>query len=587
MKKIGIGYENYKQFIDQDMYYVDKTLLVRDILEKGGAVTLLTRPRRFGKTLGLSMLRTFFEMEYERDGSVVDKHRYFEGMKVMGCGDDVLSKMGQYPVIKLSLKGARQPDYERAFLSLRREIVGEFSRHDYLESSEALSESERQDFRDFRDAEIEWRRRERLFAGEGERSRAVREESGRFASSLKVLSELLKKHHSIGTVILLDEYDVPLENAWHAGFYQEMIGFIRSLFEAALKTNDALEFAVITGCLRISRESIFTGMNNLNTISIRSGSFSEAFGFTEDETMRLLADYNLSDKADEVREWYDGYLFGEQEIYNPWSLTKYVYEHLSIRSALPEPYWSNTSSNSIVKDLIWQADERTRKELDSLIDGGTIEKCIHEDITYADIYETEDNLWNFLFFTGYMKKKSERQEGEDILVTMQIPNLEIKSIYAGQIRRWFEGIVRKTRRTALYQAIAERNTEQIGDYLTELLGQSISYFDSDESFYHGFFLSLLYEMPHYSVRSNRETGAGRPDIVLYPGRPADPAYIFECKVRKKYNEMQGGLEEAYAQIRDRRYEEGILEDGYAGVISYGLCFCKKSCIAGLYYRTDS
>ena len=584
MKKIGIGYENYKEFIDQNLYYVDKTLLVKEVLEKGGKVTLLTRPRRFGKTLGLSMLRTYFELEYDFDGNVIDKRRYFEGMKIMQEDGKILSKMGRYPVIKLSLKGAKQPDFETAFLVLRREIVGEFSRHGYLRKSGSLSEEEKADFTNFLRREIDWREREKAFKGKEEREAALREERAVFATALKTLSELLKKHHDQNVVILLDEYDVPLENAWQAGFYPEMISFIRSLFESALKTNDALEFAVVTGCLRISRESIFTGMNNLNIISIRSGSFSEGFGFTEEEVMQLLDDYGLAEKAGEVRAWYDGYLFGKEEIYNPWSLTKYVYEQVSMPDAFPEPYWSNTSSNAIVKDLVLRADEKTRQELDTLIEGGTIEKRIHEDITYADIHASDENLWNFLFFTGYMKKVSERQEGKQVYVTMKIPNLEIASIYETQIKGWFDQIVKSANRAQLYRAVREKDTAQIGKILTGLLKRSISTFDGAESFYHGFLLSMLIEMPDYSARSNREEGDGRPDVTLYPEDPPEPAYLFEVKTRKKFSEMQAGLEEAFTRIRTKRYEDGILDEGYAGAVSYGICFCKKSCIVGLYHE---
>lgn len=584
MKKIGIGYENYKQFIDQDMYYVDKTLLVRDILEKGGAVTLLTRPRRFGKTLGLSMLRTFFELEHGPDGAVIDNCRYFEGMKIMDCGEEILSHMGRYPVIRMSLKGAKRPDFDSAFLMLRSEIIDEFGRHSYLKDSPALDETDRAQFGNLWSGEILWEERSKSFTSRQERKMAILEESAKYANSLNVLSRLLKKHHGTNVMILLDEYDVPLENAWLSGFYPEMSGFIRTFFEAALKTNDALERAVITGCLRISKESIFTGLNNLNIASIRSGSFSEAFGFTEEETMRLLSDYGLKDKAGEVREWYDGYLFGEDEIYNPWSVTKYVWEHLSLRDAFPEPYWSNTSSNAVIKELVFRADEKTRKELDILISGGRIEKQIHEDITYEDIYESADNFWNFLFFTGYLKMVSQRKEGEAIYVTMCIPNLEVKSIYGNQIRGWFDQLVKDTDRGELYRAILEKDTASIGRILTNLLKCSISTFDSDESFYHGFLLSMLIGMMDYTAKSNREEGDGRPDLVLYPENPNDPAYLFECKVRKKFNEMDGGLMEAFKQIRDRRYEDGILDDGYAGVVSFGICFCKKSCIAGLYQR---
>lgn len=586
MKKIGIGYENYKQFTDQNLYYVDKTLLVQDVLEKGGAVTLITRPRRFGKTLALSMLRTFFELEYDRDGNVIDKRRYFEGRKIMDAGDEILSKMGQYPVIKLSLKGAKQPDFQSSFLAIRREIISEYNRHSYLMDSSELSQEERNLFAEFYSGEMSWRKRAYAFQSPAQREDAIREECGIYDASLKTLSELLKKHHGKNVLILLDEYDVPLENAWASGFYDPMIGFIRSLFESALKTNDALELAVVTGCLRISRESIFTGLNNLNTISIRSGSFSEAFGFTEEETMQLLSDYGMDEKAEEVREWYDGYLFGDSDIYNPWSLTKYVYEHLSLPNALPEPYWSNTSSNSVIKDLVFHADEKVREELDVLIGWGTIEKKIHEDITYADIHKSSDNLWNFLFFTGYMRKVSERRIGEDIYVTMRIPNLEIRSIYRNQIQGWFDRIVKDVDRDELFRAVLDKDTIKMGKILTDLLKHSISTFDSDESFYHGFLLSMLIGMKDYRARSNREEGAGRPDITLYPENPPDPAYIFEIKTRKKYNEMDDGLREAFEQITEKRYEEGILDDGYAGAVSYGVCFCRKSCIVGLYSDRD-
>ncbi|SNU08288.1 PD-(D/E)XK nuclease superfamily protein [Lachnospiraceae bacterium] len=573
MQKIGIGYENYKEFIDKNMYYIDKTFLIRDIVEKGGKVTLFTRPRRFGKTLTLSMLRTFFELEYDSVGNVVDNRRYFECKKIMDAGDKILSMMGQYPVINLSLKSAKQVDFRTAFLKLRSEIVHEFRRHDYLKNSSVLNEEERQEFKKYS-----------AFLDELkiDSSEKLQSEVGRFAIALRDLSGYLKKHHGNNVIILLDEYDVPLENSYYAGFYDEMVAFIRSLFESALKTNDALEFAVVTGCLRISKESIFTGMNNLKINSIRDYGFSEGFGFTPEETEKMLEDYGIDDKIEEVRKWYNGYIFGEKEIYNPWSVISYVYSKVIDKRQFPEPYWANTSSNQIIKDMVLNADETMKSELDTLISGGTIEKKIHEDITYGDIHESEDNLWNFLFFTGYMKKVSERLEGEDVYITMSIPNVEIRSIYKNQIRGWFDKIVKASDHSVLYKAILSGDTEAMADYLSGLLEKSISYFDSEESFYHGFFLSLLYGVPSYSVRSNREEGNGRTDIVLYPNKPKDSAIIFELKVRKKFNEMKDGLEEAFKQIHDQKYAEGVLDDGYAGAKSYGICFCKKSCIVGEY-----
>ncbi len=581
MKKIGIGYENYKRIIDDGCYYVDKTLLIRDVVEKGGIVTLFTRPRRFGKTLALSMLRTFFEAELDNDGKPVDNRRYFDGMKIMGCGEGILSKMGQYPVIKLSLKSAKQPDFYAAFLKLREEIIWEFTRHSYVLLSEKVPENQKAVFRALYNANIEWEEKSKHFRDSKEAAEGFEKEVARFSTAVKTLSECLKLHYGRNVVILLDEYDVPLENAYYAGFYQEMVGFIRSLFESALKTNDALEFAVVTGCLRISKESIFTGLNHLEICSVRDNAFGEYFGFTPDETMQMLRDYGVSEKEEEVRAWYDGYLFGDAEVYNPWSVIKYVKVHLYNPDAFPEPYWSNTSSNSIIKDLVEHASEEQKDELNILIGGGVIEKRVHEDITYDDIYQSEDNLWNFLFFTGYMRKVSERFEVNETWLTMRIPNEEIRYVYMDQIRRWFNGIIKQSDRTALYDAVRRRDADGVADYISGLLEQAISTFDSGESFYHGFLLSLLMGFPRYDVRSNREAGDGRPDIILYPHRPADPAYLFELKVRKAFNQMKGGIEEAFRQIREKRYEEGVLSEGYAGVVSYGVCFCRKACIAGL------
>ena len=575
MKKIGIGYEDYKRFIEDDMYYIDKTMLINDIIEKGGEVTLFTRPRRFGKTLALSMLRTFFELEYDYNGNVIDKKRYFEGKKIMNADDKILSMMGKYPVIKLSLKSAKQPSFKSAFKALRDEIKSEYTRHSYIGDSDKLSSEEIRMFKN-------------LSMGIDDEEFLDKEkfefEVGRYATALKTLSVCLKKYHNENVIILLDEYDVPLENAYYEGFYKEMVGFIRSLFESALKTNDALERAVITGCLRISKESIFTGLNHLQISSIYNNGYEEAFGFTQKETEQMLIDYGMEDRIPEAKIWYDGYLFGETEIYNPWSIIKYVSSIAINHMKFPEAYWANTSSNQIIKDMVWHADDAMKRELDILINGGTIEKQIHEDITYDDIHESEDNLWNFLFFTGYMKKVSERREGKYIYLTMKIPNAEIASIYETQIRSWFDRQVKETDRGVLNKAVLEGDTEEIENYVSDLLAKSISTFDSEESFYHGFFLSLLYGVPNYMPQSNREEGDGRPDIVLYPNRPKDPAIIFEIKKRKSFNEMEAGLREAYDQIRDKKYEEGVLEEGYMGVKSYGICFCKKSCIVGAYDR---
>ena len=577
MKKIGIGYENYKRIIDDGCYYVDKTLLIRDIVEKGGMVTLFTRPRRFGKTLALSTIRTFFECEYDHYGNRVDNSRYFEDKRIMGAPDDILSKMGQYPIINLSLKSAKQPNFYAAFIKLKEDIIREFDRHRYILESDKLSNDKIDAYKRILRGNLDWEDKLETIKDENEEKKALEKEMAKYSTSIRFLCECLKSYFNKNTIILIDEYDVPLENAYFQGFYDEMVGFIRSLFESAIKTNDSLEFAVITGCIRISKESIFTGMNNLQINSIRSNDFNEGFGFTDEEVVKMLEDYDIADKVEEAREWYDGYVFGETEIYNPWSITQYVKMLSSNKNRFPEPFWANTSSNQIIKEMVYDADEDMREELDSLISGGTIEKKIHEDITYGDIHESEDNLWNFLFFTGYMRLVSERKVGRDIYVTMRIPNDEIKYIYENQMSTWFEKVVKAEDRNVLHKAILAGDTETMSDYVSNLLGKSISYFDSNESFYHGYFTSLLYGVPRYNVRTNREEGDGRADVVLYPNRPKDYAILFEIKIRKKFNEIDAGIEEAFNQIREKRYEEGILDDGYAGVVSYGVCFCKKNC----------
>ena len=545
MQKIGIGYEFYKKMIDDRCYYVDKTLLIRDIVEQGGEVTLFTRPRRFGKTLALTMLQAFFECELDRDGNKIDNSRYFEGKKIMEAGEDITSMMGQYPVIFLTLKSSKQPDFENAFYHLVSNISSELSRHRYVLKSDRLEPEDREKFEKLLERPIQ------PYAGDENNKR------------------------------LLDEYDVPLESSYFAGYYDRMDSFIRALFESSLKTNPALKFAVVTGCLRISKESIFTGLNHLIINSVLDSRFTGSFGFTVAETENMLEDYGIRDAKEEVRDWYDGYLFGEKEIYNPWSVINYVYAKTGNPNYLPRPFWANTFSNSIIREMVENADDKVKEELEVLIDFGTIEKQIHEDITYDDIHKSEDNLWNFLFFTGYMRKVSERTEGEDVFLTMRIPNKEIRSIYRNQIRDWFDHVVKETDRNAFHQAVLDHDTKTMGSFVTGLLKRSISVFDGNESFYHGFLLSILIGVTDYQAKSNREAGDGRPDIVLYPLNPTDPAILFELKIRKKYNEMNAGLEEAFAQIRDKKYEEGILEDGYNGVVSFGGCFCKKSAVFGI------
>ena len=556
-RPLPIGVEFYKKIFEKPYYYVDKTLLIRDLLEKGGTVNLFTRPRRFGKTLALQMLRTFFEQEIDRSGAVVDNSRYFEGTKIMEAGEAYTVLMGQYPVISLSLKSAKQPDFGMAYACLRETVAEEFDRHGYLLRAEDMSEHDKEKFMQLRDRQ------------------AGRED---YVTSLRFLYRCLHDYHGTNVVILIDEYDVPLENAFFRGFYDEMIDFIRSLFESALKTNECLELAVVTGCLRISRESIFTGLNNLKIVSILDEKFAEYFGFTQEEVKAMLEDYGIGAREEEVRSWYDGYLFGNTEVYNPWSVINYVDDIISQNTEYPKPYWLNTSSNSIVRELIECADDTVKTEVENLIAGGTVEKPVHEEITYGEIHKNQDNLWNFLFFTGYLKAVSRRYAGDTIYLTLEIPNIEIRYIYRNTIREWFEERRKDYDATPFYEGMRAGDCGKIEDFINEQLLGSISYYDSAENFFHGYLLGLLGGIGGYRINSNREKGNGRPDLYLEPHNPRMPAMIIEIKCAKKYGQMEALCDAALAQIEERDYAAELLDEGYGKIYKYGFCFCKKICM---------
>ena len=556
-KALPIGYENYKEIISKELYYVDKTLIIKDILDKNGKVNLFTRPRRFGKTLILSMLRAFFEKEIDVKGNVTDNSGYFDGMKIMQAGEKYVSKLGQYPVISLSLKSGKQPNFEMAYQCMIDEIAKEYERHRYVLQGEMLLDSTKEKYRLIMERKAE---------------------PAAYAKGLEFLSACLREYHGKNTIILIDEYDVPLENAHFAGFYNEMIGFVRSLFESALKTNENLEFAVVTGCLRISKESIFTGLNNLKMVSILSLDYAEYFGFTQSEVEDMLRFYGLEDKLEEVKDWYNGYIFGDTQVYNPWSVINYVDTAKGQKFAFPKPYWSNTSSNSIVRELIEAADDSTKREIENLIAGGTIEKPVHEEITYADIHTTKDNLWNFLFFTGYLKVVGQRFEVDTIYLTLQIPNVEIRYIYRNSIREWFAQRIKQTDFTELYRDILEGNCAGIEEFIIGQLSSSISYHDAVENFYHGYMVGILSGFSGYAAESNKEHGDGRPDIVLCPYDPRKAVIIMELKRADKYAAMEKLCEEALQQIEEKNYAGEYLEEGYKEVIKYGICFCKKSCM---------
>ena len=557
-KKISIGVEDFKTIIEKDGYFVDKTLMIQKLIKSNAMVTLFTRPRRFGKTLNQFMIRRFFEDEITEKGEKVDNSYLFDGLKITECGEEIMKHSQQYPVIFLTLKSAKQPTYEMAYGALADEIYNEFMRHRYVLQSDAL-------------LPIEKERYENLL-----NRRADEKE---VAKAFAFLSECLFKYHGKKTIILIDEYDVPLENAYFEGFYDKMIKFIRSLFESALKTNPYLERSVITGCLRISKESIFTGLNNLKVDSVLRTEYGDSFGFTESEVEAMLAYYNLQEKLQEVKQWYDGYLFNDFEIYNPWSIINYVYDHDRKITKFALPYWSNSSSNSIIREMVGEADEDAKRDLETLINGGTIEKRVHEDITYGDIHQTQDNLWNFLFFTGYLKKVGEREERKKLYLEMKIPNIEIASIYEDSISYWFEQRIKETDRSPLKHALETGDCEAAEDFINTQLADTISYYDYAENFYHGFMAGLLVNIGGYRVKSNRESGNGRPDIVMQTvqirkGR----VIILELKIAGSIAEMDAACDRGLAQIEEEHYAEPFIAEGYPEVKKYALSFCKKECM---------
>ena len=550
-KIIPIGIDDFEKIIRDGYYYVDKSLFIKELIDMKSEVNLFTRPRRFGKTLNMSMLRCFF------DKNMKNPQELFKGLKIMDAGEDYLRHMGRYPVIFLSLKSLKQEDFELSYEQLKRTIKTEYDRHwTTVQESGRLSRSELERYQQIRDLK-------------GERAD--------YYIALKFLSECLYRSCGEKAIILIDEYDVPLENAYFNGFYDKMISLIRSLFESALKTNENLEFAVLTGCLRISKESIFTGLNNLEIISVLNSHYSEHFGFLQKEVDQILLDYQVADREEVVKKWYDGYQFGDTEVYNPWSVINYIKGAAHNPNHLPSPYWSNTSSNSIVRHLVERADMSVKQEIESLIEGKTIIKPIHEDITYEDIDSTQDNLWNFLFFTGYLKKIKEKQEQEIRYIEMGIPNSEVRYIYKTTVLRWFESKLDQKDLSDLYRYILDADVSMLEEKISENLMETISFYDYQENFYHGFLAGLLKNMSNYIVSSNRESGNGRPDIIIKYPSVRGKAVIMELKVSASYKDMEQKCKEALSQIEDQKYEQQLIDEGYDNIIKYGIAFYRKEC----------
>jgi hypothetical protein len=500
-----------------------------------------------------------------------DNSNLFQGLKIMEAGEKYLSHLGKYPIISLSLKSAKQPIYELAYEELKKRIGEEYKRHEgYILQSSSLTSTDKKRYSAILDFSAS---------------------DSAYLDSLQFLSACLYQYYKQKTIILIDEYDVPLNNAYledkgeNLGFYKEMTSFIRSLFESALKTNEALEFAVITGCLRITKESIFTGLNNLEVISILNKGYGENFGFTQQEVSKMLDYYELKSKENLIKDWYNGYMFGDSEVYNPWSVLNFVKELRVGETAIPKPYWANTSSNSIVKELVERADNVVKGEIEELIAGKSIEKPVREEITYADVYQSSDNLWNFLFFTGYLKKVNERLASDNNrMVTLAIPNIEVGQIYKNTILQWFKDRVAQRDYGKFHEAFLAGDTENLTLMINQELLKTISYSQNKEEVYHVFLATLIGTMENVLVSSNRESGHGRYDIVVkIPSASEYRAIILELKVVKKFRELEAACDKALAQIENKKYAEELMEEGYTGIIKYGIAFYGKRCLVKIAY----
>lgn len=559
---LPIGVDDFKNIFQKGYYYVDKTLMIKDMLDKKGKVNLFTRPRRFGKTLNLSMLKYYFEDTGDAEKNQKNAE-LFKGLAIMEAGEAYTAMMGQYPVIMLTLKSAKQDNYEIAYACLKEAIAEEFDRHEERVLKKLKKPEDAKKYQAIR---------------------GRRAEDTDYFTSLAFLSKCIFETYGRECIILIDEYDVPLESSYFRGYYNQMVSFIRSLFESALKTNPYLEFAVVTGCLRVSRESIFTGLNNLKMCSVLDEDYSEHFGFTQEEVGDMLSFYGRESSLQEIKRWYNGYCFGKTEVYNPWSILNHVDAISANPQAFPKPYWANTSANSIVRELVDRADDedgQMKEQLEHLLNGGTIEKPIHEDITYDSIYDSEDNLWNFLFFTGYLKKVSMRMEGEECLLEMAIPNMEVSYIYKNTIRSWFDKKKKGFQIAPLYKAIEEGDTDTMEQEISGFLERTISYFDYGESYYHGFLAGLLGLNGKYRVLSNREAGLGRADIFLKTPRiRGGRAVVIEIKAAKAFQDMERCCREALLQIEEKKYREELRHEGYEDILAYGLCFYRKECLVG-------
>ena len=558
-KKLPIGIDGFEKIRTNDFYYVDKTLFIKELLENWGEVNLFTRPRRFGKSLNMSMLKSFFETGTDP--------ALFDGLKIMQEKELCEEYMGKFPVISISLKSVDGRNFDSALAALKTVIGDEARRFDFLRTSTRLSEGEKESY-----ARL-------IKTGSGEDGLYAMTENVT-AASLKTLSQLLEKHHGQKVILLIDEYDVPLDKAFQGEYYDEMVSLIRSLLGNALKTNESLYFAVLTGCLRISKESIFIGLNNLNVMAISDPYFCDIFGFTEDEVRELLNDYGLDAFHDTVRDWYDGYQFGDTSVYCPWDVIKYAQILLRDRNAEPENYWANTSGNDLIRRLLKKANQSTKNEVEQLINGGSITKTIRQELTYREVEDSIDHIWSVLYSTGYLTCRG-RAPGKKM--RLALPNREVRELFIELVKDWFEETTQadSERICRFCAAFPEGDAPAIQEMLSDYLWESISVRDTavrtnmKENFYHGMLVGLLRSQGSWLVKSNAETGEGYSDISIQT--PKRTGIVIELKYANDGN-LEAACAEALKQIEEKKYAEGLKRQGMKKIMKYGIAFRGKECM---------
>lgn len=556
IKKLPIGIDSFEKIRAEDFYYIDKTGLIHDLLNNWGEVNLFTRPRRFGKTLNMNMLKAFFEIGCDKT--------LFDGLKIMQDTELCESYMGKYPVISVSLKGVNGNDFETARSMMCSVIGKEALRFQFLAESERLTAVEKALY-------------SQLIAIDD--NSVFKISDAALMGSLYTLSALLKKHYDKDVIMLIDEYDVPLAKANENGYYDQMIMLIRNMFEQALKTNDNLKFAVLTGCLRVAKESIFTGLNNMKVLSVTDVRFDEYFGFTDSEVRTLLEYYCLSDHYDTIREWYDGYRFGKVDVYCPWDVLCYCDALRSDPGAHPEAYWSNTSGNESIRHFLEQAGPVTKHEIEELIAGGTVKKVLRQNLTYKDMYDSVDNIWSLLFTTGYLTQRGVTGDREHLLA---IPNKEIRNIFTEQIFEWFQDTARKNGTAldifcnAFKKGDAETAQKKFNEYLKRMISirDTAVRKDLKENYYHGLLLGLLSYKDSWYITSNRESGDGYCDILVETDD--ETGFVIEIKYADD-GDLDAACQKALEQIDEKRYTEQLHEDGMEKILKYGIACYRKRC----------